>query len=528
MKMKTIQKSNALILVSMLGLAMLFKDESVFSQNVIPTNKTTLNNQKSGGLRSVKPRYDSIYNWRSNNDIPNPKLEFYQKIADIIYDNNNNILEKSVFEWRDNAWYPFQKKSYQYNSENLITRELIQYPLFPLRYDENIYTYDNNNNLTRELIQSHNDTAWTYKNQRRWTYNNNHNVINEFQDYYNENDSTFSVGRIDTYEYDSVYNLTMMKSEDFNESNGQLRLMGQLTLNYNDKNKIASKVLKFGTGPYAADSSIRTTYKYGENENLILRLQESLINNVWQAYAKEINEFDINNNAIFTTFQLAGDSSGKLVWVNDSKVTSVYDSNNHRTNFHFVFCLSDSSGVSLPLANNVRNNLFFGEYDIYRVNKYYDIFTNFNENNDTVESTTKQLYGDNLFQSGFKYEYDDELNIISKAEYYYHDESTNITYDDSTHYYISYGKSTTIESNEKDSQITISPNPTHDKITVNSHETDINAIEIYNVLGERIYSNSNLNGGGLNEIIVSNLGQGIYIVKIYDGTKVYCKKIIVN
>lgn len=72
--------------------------------------------------------------------------------------------------------------------------------------------------------------------------------------------------------------------------------------------------------------------------------------------------------------------------------------------------------------------------------------------------------------------------------------------------------------------ITIFPNPTTGKILINGR--DINFIEIYNILGERIYSISNFEQR--NEIDLTNVPKGIYFIRIHDGIKSYDRKIAVQ
>ncbi|MFA4852040.1 MAG: T9SS type A sorting domain-containing protein [Bacteroidales bacterium] len=75
--------------------------------------------------------------------------------------------------------------------------------------------------------------------------------------------------------------------------------------------------------------------------------------------------------------------------------------------------------------------------------------------------------------------------------------------------------------------VEIYPNPTGGKFTINSN-SNITSIEINNVLGEKVYSNSKFNKQTSNEIDLSNSSKGIYFVKIYDGEKIYNEKIVIQ
>ena len=69
--------------------------------------------------------------------------------------------------------------------------------------------------------------------------------------------------------------------------------------------------------------------------------------------------------------------------------------------------------------------------------------------------------------------------------------------------------------------ISIYPNTTSGKVILVGD--NINSIEIYNILGEKV-----LQQKSTKEIDFSKSPKGIYFVKINDGTKTYCKKIIVQ
>ena len=83
------------------------------------------------------------------------------------------------------------------------------------------------------------------------------------------------------------------------------------------------------------------------------------------------------------------------------------------------------------------------------------------------------------------------------------------------------------ESGIDNSGINLFPNPASDKITISSVEK-INAIEIYNILGENVYSSSILKTATSDEINLSNFQKGIYFVKIYHAEKICTEKIVIQ
>ncbi len=74
---------------------------------------------------------------------------------------------------------------------------------------------------------------------------------------------------------------------------------------------------------------------------------------------------------------------------------------------------------------------------------------------------------------------------------------------------------------------TIYPNPSKGIFQIKNDGLEISAIEIYNLLGEKIYSSNKTSSSNFT-IDISNQSKGIYFVKIYAGEKSYTNKIIVQ
>ena len=76
--------------------------------------------------------------------------------------------------------------------------------------------------------------------------------------------------------------------------------------------------------------------------------------------------------------------------------------------------------------------------------------------------------------------------------------------------------------------IRIFPNPSSGNFTITFHDiTNNGRIEIYSALGERIFSEP-VSLTSKKEINLNNISRGIYFVKVFDGEKSYCKKLIVE
>lgn len=84
------------------------------------------------------------------------------------------------------------------------------------------------------------------------------------------------------------------------------------------------------------------------------------------------------------------------------------------------------------------------------------------------------------------------------------------------------------ESNNKQFEMTISPNPTLGSFII-SFEGPIlkGSVKILNILGANIFT-TNICNETKKEINLKNISDGIYFVKVFDGEKYYCKKLIIE
>jgi hypothetical protein len=82
-----------------------------------------------------------------------------------------------------------------------------------------------------------------------------------------------------------------------------------------------------------------------------------------------------------------------------------------------------------------------------------------------------------------------------------------------------------IDKYEKEASFSIFPNPSGGKFVINSNG-NITSIEIYNLHGERVYSDSKkpIN----KKINLSGYSKGIYFIKIYEGERFYTEKVMIQ
>lgn len=82
--------------------------------------------------------------------------------------------------------------------------------------------------------------------------------------------------------------------------------------------------------------------------------------------------------------------------------------------------------------------------------------------------------------------------------------------------------------NAEENYISVYPNPSIGifQLTVDNMQLAKGELEIYNVFGKKVYTASNIKQQM--QIDLSTLSKGIYFIKVYDGTKIYNQKIVVQ
>jgi hypothetical protein len=79
-----------------------------------------------------------------------------------------------------------------------------------------------------------------------------------------------------------------------------------------------------------------------------------------------------------------------------------------------------------------------------------------------------------------------------------------------------------------DSHLIISPNPSNGNFNISMEERIMTgSFEIYNTLGERILTDDIFNASEI-EVKLGEISSGIYFVMVFDGSKGYCKKLVVE
>ncbi|TSA38753.1 MAG: T9SS C-terminal target domain-containing protein [Porphyromonadaceae bacterium] len=163
----------------------------------------------------------------------------------------------------------------------------------------------------------------------------------------------------------------------------------------------------------------------------------------------------------------------------------------------------------------------------WKVN-YKTISMDYNANNRLIHSIEQDWTG-SAWENDHQFFATYDANDFTKSESYkyWNSVGTELESGDSTSYYFHTGAVGINDFIVREISIHVYPNPSSGKFTI-SGSSIISFIEIYNILGERIYSDFDLKRQTVYDIDLLNIGKGIYFIKIFNEGKAQTERIIVQ
>jgi hypothetical protein len=234
--------------------------------------------------RSAYQLYDSIYYWKWDN--LNTGWQFNERIIDIVYDANYNILNETRQKWEGESWINYRKFLNSYDASNNLINSLSEYWASGswMLFQQVTYTYDENQNLKSWLIAEgyHSGGGCVYN------YDDHDNLITQIYQAGGHNTSQY------VYTYDASNKMTTYLYQSWIENNWWNEFSG--------------------------------TYEYDENNNKTGALFYRWNGTSWEIIGKSSFTYDANNNLIGQSGQDWVDS----VWMNNYQFNYSYDSSSFR------------------------------------------------------------------------------------------------------------------------------------------------------------------------------------------------------
>jgi hypothetical protein len=410
-------------------------------------------------------RYDSIYMWGW--DTLGSKLTLQSKISDITYNAHNLPTSLTYESWNGSGW----DKTLQF-----------------------AYTYDANNNETSLIFKSWNGTSWTNTFQTLYTYDANNNQITELSQYWV---GAWLNASYYVYTYDGNHNLLTETDQTWTGTAWMNLTKNTYTYSNNNQTSYLSQFWNDVDAVWVNQS--QNLYTYDGNHNQLTNTYQTWNGISWDNVTLNTYTYDGNNNQL-TELDQTWDGTQ---WVNVIKTTNTFDGN-HNITLAFTQAWNGANWDNSARVTNTYN----GSHLLTK--SLSEIWDGITWKYSTVSFYT---YGENNFPAGEGNRSFDGVNNF-------------ITSGDSTHYYFK-SVAGTHDLITDGSNISVSPNPSNGTFTVSSAD-NIGDVEIFNFLGERVYSAKKVDGQMIMDINLTGYAKGVYLVVRRDANTVSSKKILIQ
>ncbi|MCX6269479.1 MAG: T9SS type A sorting domain-containing protein [Bacteroidetes bacterium] len=393
--------------------------------------------------------------------------------ADNLTFNERELMQiiDSMYRWRwdtlGNGWQLGNKYiDLVYNAKNYLTSYIGQTWNGSAwrNVSKALITYDAYNNQTSNIDLSWDGATWVNSNQYLYTYDAGNNLTNEILQHW---------------------------------ITGEWVNINQYTNTYDGSNKLINQIYQRWLGG-AWENRTLYLHTYDAANNLTSSLTQNWINDTWVDTYQTLSTYNANNNRTNSLLQKWNGAD----WVNFQNITYTHDANNNMTGY--IMLKWNGSAWE-------NNNQYFHTYDA---------------SNNLIKELSQYWTG-NTWVNYYKYNYAYDANNFPQSQsHIYYDDAGNITFGDSTYYFF-HTVMGTDDLPEQEESISVYPNPTPGKFTINCSKT-ISSIEVFNTPGDRIYADQKFTRQKSNDIDLSGYEKGIYLIKISAGTANYKRKIVIR
>lgn len=442
------------------------------------------------------------------------------------FDANNHKTQIIVANYEYGEWIYQQKHTYSYNIDgdttNMESFSWDETDLVWLGYSRNSITYDATGNIIEEIDYQWDSEATNWRPLTKFEYIFNSNDHLQTTNYFEWNDVESALVHYSRANYTfNANNLpTELLLEFYDYENSVWENGEKNTYSYNANNLLSEEFLYFWNTEWV--NTLRYTLTYNTSGKLIHKICDEWSTDTWIYYWERtwtydnnqrlIEEFYDNPYGLEEKWQNAYSNSGNLtlksysyystsddLWIFDYKYEWDYDNNNNITRYLWIETIhGESSWVIGGLEVNT-----------------YD------QNNKLITSDISEY--DELDASFIPmalntYTYSINGNLDEKLCDYYNEFIEDYL---EVYYFTSYDVVEGVKENEFKSQISMFPNPTSNALYLNNCSENA-IITVFDLAGKQMINQVNAN----NQIDVSSLKNGIYLIQIIDNSVIKRAKFV--
>lgn len=459
---------------------------SLFPVNTLHSSDKWMQNSESFRKHFLEMRSRITLLSKSNHHQTNPARSVPVRVQN--FPTDSVIKLDSTYNWQWNNlsgnWILSEKTIYTYTVSGNVAVAMSESFIGSVwvNSDQSIYTFDANNNVTNELFQLWNGATWVNNYQDIYIYN----LYDSLTNYTNQtwNGSAWQNNYQYIHGYDFNHNMT---SEVYQNWTGSSWINNDEYLATYDANhnRLSWIYQQWVAGNWENNYEYLYTYNVTNYVTSIIEKYWDIDSVNWMNSSQTFNGYDGSNNLVNSLTQLWDG----LNWFNDHQYSDTFDGSNNMTSE--IYQIWD--GLAWKY---IMRSLF--SYD----------------GNNNQSNWTSQNWDSTAWLNNFRYNnaFDGNDNRIYSV--YQSWNSGAWVNSDSTFFYYSMHVITDIAVNIlPEKKISIYPNPATTQFKMLNSESNISAVQIYDLLGQEIFSKKTI---GSTELVVdvSAWQAGIYFLRV--------------
>lgn len=408
--------------------------------------------------------YDSIYGWTWDATLSEWLTDF--RFIDITYDNRHNMTSATGQVWNGSTWDNFEQQIYEYDAADNQIAEIYKQWYGNAWWNSLWITrdYDIHNHVTSETFLDGSGNGWVNYLQRIFNYDNQGNLLSDI----------FKNWSIDHWQ--NVF---------------------QDMYVYDADNRLTSETTQYWIGDIWKNRYYNTL-NYDDNDSLILEVHQVWNTDVWENATQSMYVYDIDlHQTILTEQEWTGSR-----WDERYRYINTFNEGNKLSSLLTLFWNQEAWENNAQIVNDYDDN-----YNLVR-ETYYDW---------SGEEWIRNLQNSTV--------YDEHHFVSSLIQKAFLEDGMTISEGDSIVAF--YHTITALEESiAKDPLVSVFPNPGYGSFIIQGEQ--IQAVNIFTAIGQKIYSIKPDEGSTYVDLIMDKPIAGMYMMQISDNGRWVTKQVIIQ
>ncbi len=461
----------------------------------------------------------------------------------------HQLEHHDVWDSVSNTWINLNHVLYTYNNDGTIAQKLTQNNN-QKNIEKTDFEYDNFGNIISETI-SFNDTLtniWRPSFRRITNYHQNKFIKEERNELWNKDINQWQLSSRKINDYNINNDIILLQIEQVINGDTTITLGERTDITYNiNNNKSKETFIKYNSGLKKWDTINRVSYEYNAKGLTSFQIIElyNTTSLTWdsvhkQTYTynnldtlKQVKTFLFDKNTGTWMNNELYDNINWIIWNRDISeqeniASYLYKrwsdlSNTYEIQKSFTKNILDAFGSNVSTVLSFQNNLFVPEQEFTNL---FD--SHFNKTYYHIRNGVNGAWT-NFYEELYEYSYGSNDELIEKIIWVFNFNITALQKAERVRFenFITLG----LQSKSNTLEASLYPNPSNNRsvnIDINLVEASLLEIEVTDLNGKIVYSESTQREKGMNTLKLDGLSKGMFVVRLRSENGTFRTKLLVT